>query len=103
MSLDLPVCFHFFFVLVFRVFRVADADRLPVSYFQSVIKSRICFSHDALYTLSRCVVVQLRLYLMRYVDPDEFREENFEPFVNYGPAGRLTLRSVKLVGDGEEI
>ena len=40
---------------------------------------------------------------MRYVDPDEFREENFEPFVNYGPAGRLTLRSVKLVSDGEEI
>ncbi|KAL5498212.1 hypothetical protein ACEPAH_2342 [Sanghuangporus vaninii] len=42
----------------------------------------------------------LRLYSMRYIDPEEFRGEELERFVSYGRTGRLTLRSVKLVSDG---
>ncbi|THH07935.1 hypothetical protein EW145_g3048 [Phellinidium pouzarii] len=42
----------------------------------------------------------LRLYLMGFVESEEYWGDQIERFVNYGPAGRLTLRSVKLFSDG---
>ena len=44
---------------------------------------------------------QLRLYLMAATSVYESEGTQIERFENYGPAGRLTLRAVKLMGDGK--
>ena len=37
---------------------------------------------------------------MAHIESDKYWGDNIEKFVNYGPAGRLTLRSIKLMSDG---
>ena len=45
------------------------------------------------------LLLQIRLYMM--ASSSGFQDTVPEKFINYGPAGRLTLRAVKMYADGE--
>ncbi len=43
---------------------------------------------------------QIRLYLMGYIESNEYWGRGIPRLLNYGEQGRLNLRSVKLFADG---
>ncbi|EJD04927.1 uncharacterized protein FOMMEDRAFT_105127 [Fomitiporia mediterranea MF3/22] len=88
-------------------------EKQMLDYYFSAVKEALSYGltsiHDA-WALPRTIEffkrvadankLPLRLYLMRAINLLDYRGEQIERFVNYGPAGRLTLRSIKMMSDG---
>ncbi|KAH8112103.1 amidohydrolase family-domain-containing protein [Phellopilus nigrolimitatus] len=91
----------------------AWTEKEMLEYYLTAVKEALSYGltsiHDAatlpdmisfLKKMADANQLPLRLYLMGFVESDEYWGDQIERFVNYGPAGRLTLRSVKLFMDG---
>jgi hypothetical protein len=73
--------------------RLADAGKLPVGGKCCLLQVR----------LGRLFRLQIRLYLMGYVESDTYWGNKITHLINYGKHSRLNLRSVKLFIDGQSV